>query len=214
MSVKKKHNLIIEFPKREPRPYYFFSNNDYWIRYCNQPKLCRGMFSTDEKEDIELFIGMLEEGFIDLPIGMNDGRHCIDKTALFHIFYFDHWGEEMWMQPKATYLKQVDDEEKNFWVNNSEFGIDNCKDKYIKNILQKFLEERIGNEEQFWDFIEKATSTKFENKIICKVNDGGVSQEVTSFVVLNDIRAKHKLLKKMPDDVDFENIEKTLEDFE
>jgi hypothetical protein len=80
--------------------------------------------------------------------------------------------------------------------------------------LQKFLEERIGNEEQFWNFIEKANSTKFENKILCKVNDGGVSQEVTSFVVLNDIRAKHKLLKKMPDDVDFENIEKTLEDFE
>ena len=214
MSVNKKHILLIEFPKREPRPYYFFSNNDYWIRYCNQPKLCRGMFSTDEKEDIELFIGMLEEGFIDLPVGMNDGRHCIDNTALFHIFYFEEWREEMWMQPKAKYLKQVDDEEKNFWVNSSEFGIDNCNDKYIKNILQKFTEESIGNEEQFWNFIEKATSTKFENKILCKVNDGGVSQEVTSVVVLNDIRAKHKLLKKMPDDIDFENIEKTLEDFE
>ena len=114
MSMNKKHNLIIEFPKREPRPYYFFSNNDYWIRYCNQPNWCRGMFSTDEKEDIELFIGMLEEGFIDLPMGINDGRHCIDSTALFHIFYFEEWREEMWMQPKGKYLKEVDDEEKNF----------------------------------------------------------------------------------------------------
>ena len=87
------------------------------------------------------------------------------------------------------------------------------------------MKESIGNEEEFWNFIEKATNTKWEDKILCR---GGAAKadayhivditkatiEVKSNVVLNDINAKHKLLKKMPNDGDYENNEKTLEDFE
>ena len=53
MTDEKKYHLLIFFPKGEPHQYHYFSNDKYVARYVNQPKWCRGLFSTNEKEDID-----------------------------------------------------------------------------------------------------------------------------------------------------------------
>ena len=80
--------------------------------------------------------------------------------------------------------------------------------------------ESIGNEERFLEFIEKATNTEWKDKILCREKEEQnfvpitkATIEVKSNVVLENKFAKHKLLKKAPKDIDFEDYEKTLEDF-
>ena len=217
MTDEKKYHLLIFFPKGEPHQYHYFSNDKYVARYVNQPKWCRGLFSTNEKEDIDSMINWFADGVIWAKVGIEQ-TEFIDETSEFHIHYIEEWGDKLWIQPKAEFLFQIDDEEDEFWQNSnsSEFGADDCKDEYIKNILIKFNEANIGNEENFYDFLEEATKSKWEDSITVKENknENAPNRKIQSQIILeSSTDVKHKLLKKKPKDIDFENYKKTLKDF-
>ena len=210
MTDEKKYTLLISYPKREPKNYFFYSNEKFWVRYLPLARWERGCFATDDISDIEILLDSFKEAEFVLPIKNRDTLQTIDKTARYNRFVFTEYDERVWVQKKGTHIQQAyNDDDEVFWVNDL-FHIEDCKDKEVKDLLEK-IEEKInnnegGNEENFHNMLDEITNSEWNSYIEC------TDEKLEDYICVENTNVTTRLFKGDVNENLWQDEEKQIED--